>query len=56
MDRKKIEQEQLCLQSKFAIDLLRTKLFQIESFSDYPYWDKKLKRLKQEIDSLYWDI
>lgn len=56
MNKKKIEQEGYCLQSKVLIDYLRTKLILIDDFRDYRYWDNKLKELKQKVDSIYWKI
>lgn len=58
MDRKTIQNEQLCLQVKMLADLLRTKLFGIEGMpsSQYHYWDNKLKKLKSDIDELYWSL
>lgn len=56
MKSKKIEQENLCLQSKQLIDLLRTKLYQIDDFKDYDSWERKLKLLKRKVDSIYWNV
>lgn len=56
MSKRKIEQENLCLQIKYLSDLLRTKLFQLDDFKDYEFYSKKLKKLKQEVDKIYWSI
>lgn len=56
MNKNKVEQENLCLETKITIDLLRTQLFQNESFSDYSIWDKRLKKLKHQIHEIYWRL
>lgn len=52
------KQEELCLEVRDLCDLLRTKLYQIETFSgsDYEKWNKKLKSLKVQVCDIYWNL
>lgn len=56
MNQKKVEQENLILQTRFLIDKLRTNLFMIEDFKDYKRWDNRLKYLKDKLNDIYWRI
>ena len=58
MNKDKIKQEQLCLQTKYLIDQLRTNLFMIDDFNSsvFESYDKKLKCLKNIINDIYWNI
>lgn len=56
MNQKQIEQEQLCLQVKFLCDLLRTKLFLIEDFKHFDVAAKSLKKIKSEVNRIYWEV
>lgn len=58
MNKNKLQQEQLCLQAKRLIDQLNTNLFMIEGLTvhDFKKYNKKLRRLKDHINSIYWNI
>lgn len=56
MNKDKLTQEELCLRSKILVDYLRSYLSRIDSFPNFHYYDSRLKKLKSEIDSKYWDI
>lgn len=56
MNRNKAEQENYCLQVKTLCDLIRTKLFEIEDFDEFEKYDKIIKKLKNKVNSIYWEL
>lgn len=56
MDKDKSNQENYCLKAIYHIDALRTQLFQIESFDNFSVLDKRLKKLKQQLLNIYWEL
>ena len=48
-------QEDLCIQSKFLVDLLRTNLMQLD-LPNKAYHERDLKKLKHKLNLYYWSL
>ena len=52
----KVTQEQKCLEVKSLINILKTRLLEIDEFKDFDYYETILEELKKNITRIYWEL